>query len=182
MPASPDSLIEDLSRTPPVDLCDHWLFRNMGARLQPASPGDRSYQGTLFRVYAPHARSVSVIGSFNHWDGSSHPMHRNDEGVWQLFIPEVAAGALYKYEIYDQCGRLLPHKADPVGLYAEQPPGNASIVYDPDAYTWQDQVWKYHSGIDRPVSIYEVHLGSWRRRNGQWLSYEQLADELIPMQ
>ena len=151
----------------------------LGGRLQKVQWLGQEYNGVMFRVYAPHARSISVIGSFNHWDGRCHPMHSSRDGIWRLFIPGVGAGALYKFEIRNQSGDLLPHKADPYGYYAEQPPGNASIVYDPQRYIWQDQHWHDHSGMDRPVSIYEVHLGSWRKEKGDWIGYRALAEQLI---
>ena len=88
-------------------------------------------------------------------------------GIWRLFIPEVTAGDLYKFELKDQNRQLLPHKADPFAFYAQQPPGNASIVYDSRQYQWQSKAWRQHQGLDRPVSIYEVHLGSWKKGQ-QW--------------
>ena len=164
----------------PVDMQSHRLYEYMGARLQRVKLGQQEYSGVMFRVYAPAARSVSVIGSFNHWDARYHPMHVTDEGIWELFIPDITAGELYKFEIRNQQNQLLPHKADPYGLFAEQPPGNASIIYDSNVYQWQDQDWKSHSNLERAVSIYEVHLGSWRKKEGRWLTYRELAEELIP--
>ena len=164
----------------PVDMQSHRLYEYMGARLITARLEDQEYPGVFFRVHAPNARSVSLIGSFNHWDVRFHPMHISDEGIWELFIPDISAGELYKFEIRDQQSQLLPHKADPFGLFAEQPPGNASIIYDSNAYQWQDQSWKSHSGLERAVSIYEVHLGSWRKKDDRWLTYEELAEQLIP--
>ena len=163
-----------------VDMQSHRLYEYMGARLQTVEFNRQKYQGVTFRVYAPNARSVSVIGSFNHWDARFHPMNVNEDGIWELFIPGVQAGELYKFEIRDKQNQLLPHKADPFGLFAEQPPGNASIIYDPDTYQWQDKNWKSHPGLERAVSIYEVHPGSWRRREGRWLTYRELAEQLIP--
>ena len=164
----------------PVDVRSHWMFLYMGARQLTLELNEQAYSGVMFRVYAPNARSVNIIGSFNHWDGRVHQMNSSDDGVWQLFIPDISDGALYKFEVRNQDSQLLPHKADPFGYYAEQPPGNASIIYNPDNYLWQDSSWKSHCGVDKAVSIYEVHLGSWRRNNGNWLNYKELAEKLIP--
>jgi 1,4-alpha-glucan branching enzyme len=104
-------------------------------------------------------------------------------GIWEIFLPGVDAGARYKYEMLDQLGRLLPLKTDPYGNFHEAPPGNASIVYESN-YQWQDASWlsgrRMSPNLDAPVSIYEVHLGSWRRGDGgQFLSYRELAAELV---
>ncbi|AMO55335.1 glycogen branching protein [Endozoicomonas montiporae] len=165
-------------------------YRYMGARLVSITAvAGQDVQGAMFRVYAPHARSVALVGSFNGWDARLHPMQASDDGIWRLFIPHVCAGDLYKFELRDLEGTLLPHKSDPYGFYAEQPPGNASIVYDQDRYRWQDSNWLHQGQLQQPVSVYEVHLGSWRREgrrekqlNGEdrWLTYQELANELIP--
>ncbi len=162
------------------------LYRYLGAHLETleAEAGGR-VSGVRFSVYAPAARSVSVVGPFNDWDGRRHPMQSSYEGVWRLFVPGLKTGALYKFEIKGPDGQQLPAKADPFGFYSEQAPGNASIVLDQDAYAWGDDDWLaarrdggYRS--DRPMSIYEVHAGSWRRTDGRSLSYRELADELVP--
>ena len=162
----------------PDDFCH--LYRFMGAKLTTIRLPDHHYTGVMFRVFAPNALSVSVIGSFNHWDGRFHQMARREDGLWSLYIPGVEEGAIYKFEIRDQSGQLLPHKSDPFSDYMEQAPGNASIVYDCTTYKWQDHQWHDHAGVDRAVSIYEIHLGSWRRKEGRCLTYQELADELIP--
>ena len=162
------------------------LFRYLGAhpdRLEREAGGE--VEGVRFAVYAPAARSVSVVGDFNDWDGRRHPMQSSYEGVWRLFLPGLAAGALYKFEVKGPDGQRLPSKADPFGYYSEQPPGNASIVFDPDGYAWQDDDWmrrRREGGYrnDLPMSIYEVHAGSWRRRDGRSLTYRELADALVP--
>ncbi len=143
--------------------------------------------GVRFAVFAPNATAVSVIGNFNHWDGRCHPMEKTQCGHWVLFIPGLTAGTHYKYEVKDPMGNRLPHKADPVGFYAEQYPSHASVVYDHSTYTWQDAEWQARQAqIDRyesPMSIYEVHLGSWRRKpeeQNRSLNYRELADTLIP--
>ncbi|MEJ2516323.1 MAG: 1,4-alpha-glucan branching enzyme, partial [Gammaproteobacteria bacterium] len=145
------------------------LYRYLGAHpevLEGEAGGETS--GVRFAVYAPAARSVSVVGPFNDWDGRRHPMQSSYEGVWRLFVPGLEPGALYKFELKGPDGQQLPAKADPFGFYSEQPPGNASIVMDPMAYNWQDEGWvaaRREGGYraDRPMSIYEVHAGSWRR-------------------
>jgi 1,4-alpha-glucan branching enzyme len=140
--------------------------------------------GTAFAVWAPSARSVSVVGDFNNWDGRLHPMRSlGGSGVWELFVPGVEPGARYKYEVRAQ-NRSLHLKADPVAFAAERPPETASVVFRPD-HEWRDADWVERrataSQLDRPISIYEVHLGSWRRNSledNRALSYLELADEL----
>ena len=142
-------------------------------------------QGTHFAVWAPNAERVSVVGDFNIWDGRRHPMRKRGlTGVWEIFVPGVGDGVSYKYEIKGQGGQLLPLKADPVGFGAEHPPATASVVRDIRATDWQDADWMAnrwrHQAIDAPVSIYEVHLGSWRRAPGnRMLSYAELAEQLV---
>ncbi len=143
-------------------------------------------RGVQFAVWAPNASRVSVVGSFNDWDGRRNPMRFHPaNGVWDTFIPGLAAGDYYKFELLDANGHLLPLKADPFARRCEPPPGNASVVHD-DHYPWQDGDWmaRRHEalGLNQPMSTYEVHLGSWRRRAQQgnrWLSYRELADELV---
>ncbi|MDP0589249.1 MAG: 1,4-alpha-glucan branching protein GlgB [Candidatus Endonucleobacter bathymodioli] len=168
------------------DVDSNALYRHLGAhKLEHHFNTKSIVAGILFRVYAPNASSVSVIGSFNNWDGRIHPMASANDGIWRLFLPGVVAGDLYKYEIHDQQGRRLPLKSDPFGEYIEQWPGLASIVYDREKYCWSDVNWlknrKNIQGCDQPFSIYEVHAGSWKRHaNGDFLSYQELASELIP--
>ena len=141
--------------------------------------------GVHFAVWAPNAGRVSVVGPFNNWDGRRHPMrlHPNN-GVWDLFIPALGPGELYKFELLDARGRLLPLKADPFARRMEPPPGNASIVHYDD-YHWQDDNWISERGdkiaLDKPMATYEVHLGSWRRNmdENRSLSYLELATELV---
>ncbi len=141
--------------------------------------------GTAFAVWAPNAWRVSVVGDFNRWDGRRLPMRlRHACGVWELFVPQVSEGALYKYEILGPRGELLPLKADPVAFTAERPPHTASRVFDPDRIAIADEAWRAKRGgaYDRPVSIYEVHLGSWRRvpaEGGRPLGYDELAEQLV---
>ncbi len=142
--------------------------------------------GVHFAVWAPNARRVAVVGDFNRWDGRRHVMRlRFGTGVWEIFVPAIGEGTLYKYEIVGADGELLPLKSDPVGFGAELRPSTASIVRRTDRFTWTDQAWM--SARERgerrrtPLSIYEVHLGSWRRGyHGEWLSYDDLAKTLVP--
>ena len=158
------------------------LYDKLGAHIDRAL----GISGVHFAVWAPNALRVSVIGDFNDWDGRRHVMRFHPSiGVWDIFIPEIGAGTLYKYELLDAAGKLLPLKSDPFAQFAEPPPHNASIVYE-SKYTWHDSVWmaKRHGvmGLDKPQSIYEVHLSSWRRRvheDNRWLTYAELADELV---
>lgn len=162
------------------------LYRHLGAHtLTHHFNSKRNTTGVLFRVYAPHARSVSIIGSFNNWDGRIYPMASADDGIWRLFVPGLKPGDLYKYEIHDAQGQKLPLKADPFASYAEQWPGLASIVYAQNRYQWKDQPWLEKRGqlhdYQQPLSIYEVHAGSWKRKaDGQLLNYRELAHELVP--
>ena len=171
-----------------VDHAPENLYNQLGAQLVELDVGlDAPVSGTRFAVLAPNASAVSVIGDFNYWDGSCHPMQKTSMGYWVLFIPGVHAGASYKYQIKDTHGNQLPHKADPVGFSAEQYPSHASMVFDHSQYQWQDQQWQERTGYDKytqPMSIYEVHLGSWKRPDAdsarRYLTYHELADELIP--
>lgn len=158
------------------------LYDRLGARPMRLLGVD----GVHFAVWAPNAARVSVVGDFNGWDGRRHAMRLHPGvGVWDIFIPGIAVGTQYKFELLDALGRLLPLKADPFARRSEPPPGNASIVYE-STYRWTDEAWmERQSGamaLDRPQSVYEVHLGSWRRcvdDNARSLSYRELADELV---
>jgi 1,4-alpha-glucan branching enzyme len=162
------------------------LFRHFGAH--PATLENetgRTVSGVRFAVHAPAARSVSVVGDFNDWNGRCHPMQSSYEGAWRLFVPGLRPGCLYKYELKGPDGERLPLKTDPFGFYTEQPPGYASIVAPAEPYPWQDDAWiqrRRAEGYrnDQPLAIYELHAGSWRRRDGRQLSYGELADELVP--
>jgi 1,4-alpha-glucan branching enzyme len=143
--------------------------------------------GTHFAVWAPAAQRVSVVGDFNYWDGRRHVMRRRGgTGVWEIFVPGVADGAAYKYEIRGPDGSVGPLKADPVGFGAQHPPETASIVRDISGYGWHDGPWMDKRAAlnrrDAPISIYEVHLGSWKRlwdQGGRPLSYKEAAEDLV---
>lgn len=142
--------------------------------------------GVRFAVWAPNARRVSVVGDFNGWDGRRHPMRlRRECGVWEIFIPGIGPGECYKYEIKGRFGELLALKADPCAFYAEKSPATASVVFGLGDFEWQDEEWMARrekaNARDAPMSIYEVHLGSWKRgHDGRYLTYRELADQLIP--
>jgi len=158
---------------------EHRIYEKLGAHLRIVD----GVPGVSFAVWAPSATRVSVVGNFNHWDGRYHPMRSlGASGVWELFIPGLGEHELYKYELRDSRGHLHL-KTDPYGTYFEAPPNNASIVWDPEAYEWGDADWIHRrradaDRLDRPMSIYEVHLGSWRRRpedGDRPLNYRELA-------
>lgn len=144
------------------------------------------HDGVHFAVWAPNASRVSVVGDFNGWDGRRHVMRkRRDTGVWEIFIPGAHEGQCYKYELLDPQGKLLPLKSDPMGFAAEMRPRTASKVARTDNFTWSDEAYmsERRSGDPRrrPMSVYEVHLGSWQHRDdGSFLSYDELADRLVP--
>jgi 1,4-alpha-glucan branching enzyme len=156
------------------------LWQVLGAHLITHEGVD----GVHFAVWAPNAERVSVVGNFNVWDGRRHPMRRRGPtGVWEIFVPGLGEGETYKYEIRGPGGALLPLKADPVGFGSEHPPANASVVRRIGG-TFTDQDWMATRGarqsVDAPISVYEVHLGSWRRAPGdRMLSYEELAEQLV---
>jgi len=145
-------------------------------------------RGVHFAVWAPSARRVSVVGDFNRWDGRVHPLReRGSSGIWEIFIPELREGTIYKFEIIDSHGNVIPLKADPYAFRSELRPNTGSIVADLTTYSWNDADWLSQRAtknwFESPVSIYEVHLGSWRRvpeEQDRWLTYRELADRLIP--
>ncbi len=185
-----ESLLEDPYRFgPALGDTDIWLLSE-GTHLRPFEVlGARQFgmdgiDGTRFAVWAPNASRVSVVGDFNLWDGRRHPMRlRRECGVWELFLPGVGQGARYKYELHAADGQLLPLRADPYALQAELRPATASIVAPlppPVAPAPQRQS---ANALDAPMSIYEVHLGSWRRvvgENNRWLDWDELAQTLVP--
>ncbi len=160
----------------------HWRsFDRLGAQVRTID----GVRGVNFAVWAPNAQAVSIVGDFNEWDGRRHPMRKHiPSGFWELFVPGLEAGAIYKYRI--RSGALAQDKCDPYAFAAELPPRTASMVWDLSRYAWNDQAWlagrSEAQGLDRPMSFYEVHLGSWRRdpnRPHQWLGYRELAHQLV---
>ena len=141
-------------------------------------------QGYLFRVYAPEAKKVSVMGEFNDWNRDADYMTRDEQGIWEKFIPNIPEYAAYKYSVWAKSGDVFD-KSDPYGFHFETRPGNATKAYDLDGYEWGDASWldwrKKHLPYSNPVNIYECHLGSWKmHEDGNFYSYRQLADELVP--
>ncbi len=141
--------------------------------------------GTYFAVWAPSAKSVSVIGDFNYWNAGEHELNvRWDaSGIWEGFIPEVDKGTKYKYKIHSHNNDIWTEKADPFARFCEQPPNTASLVWDAP-YHWKDTKWmdtrEDKNGLDKPYSIYEVHLASWKKKNGwESLTYIEMADQLV---
>lgn len=158
------------------------LYKNLGAHRIDLDFYGRRIKGVRFAVFAPHARSVSVVGDFNHWDGRVHPMGASGEGIWRLFIPDIEIGQGYKFEIHTQQGDSLPHKTDPFGFYIDQFPSFASRVFDHERYVWGDDAWRQRPKPDllrEPLNIYEVHLGSWRWQDGRPMTYRELASALV---
>ncbi|MFK8015666.1 MAG: 1,4-alpha-glucan branching enzyme, partial [Gammaproteobacteria bacterium] len=175
------SLLSDLDLHLIGEGTHEYLYRRLGANLATID----GIKGVHFAVWAPNARRVSVVGGFNGWDGRCHGLRKHhDGGIWDIFIPGVDEGALYKFEIVDAHDKLLPLKSDPMARWCEPAPGNAARVHH-STYRWQDDDWmarrSAHTALEAPISIYEVHLGSWRRHRDEdrALSYEELADELI---
>lgn len=143
-------------------------------------------KGVRFAVWAPNASQVALVGEHNHWDGQVDLMHpQGNSGIWAVFKPHMKSGMHYKYELHDAGGHLLPLKADPYARQMERPPATASMVPADSDYQWQDQAWlqqrRASTTHDAPISIYEVHAGSWQRKYGwQQLSYRELAATLLP--
>ncbi len=160
------------------------LYDKLGAHFAE----HQGVKGVRFAVWAPNAKRVSLVGTFNNWDGRVNPMRlRVGCGVWELFIPGLCEGDLYKFEIKGAHGELLPLKSDPFAFYSEKRPSTASVIYDIEKYKWKDTNWeetrKKINSHDYPMSVYEVHMGSWKRvtEEGQrYLTYRELADDLVP--
>lgn len=161
----------------------HEIYKKLGAHLLTMD----GVSGVAFAVWAPNAKRVSVVGNFNNWDGRINVMRKHIScGLWDIFIPNLKEGEYYKFEIKTQNDYILS-KSDPMATYAEVRPKNASIVFDINNYRWDDGEWmearKNTNTYDRPMSIYEVHLGSWRRKGDggtEFLTYREFADYLVP--
>lgn len=177
---------------PQMSEYDRYLFNNgtnyeiyntLGAQLVTID----GVSGTIFRVWAPSAKRVSILGNFNYWDGRVHQMRvLGNSGIWELFLPDIGQGEPYKFEVKTQHNALL-EKADPFQFFAEIRPKTASIVWGLNGYAWNDAAWlaerKSRKSYEQPMSTYEVHLGSWRRDPAdpaRLLSYQELAGALIP--
>jgi 1,4-alpha-glucan branching enzyme len=199
LPGGQRQLIEDPYRFPPMleatdlrlfaEARDFELYRKLGAHPRTCE----GVGGVFFGVWAPNAQTVSVVGDFNRWDARCHPMRaRGDAGLWELFIPGLKPGTIYKYAIASQRDNYQVLKADPYAFAAELRPETASVVWDLSGYAWHDDDWlagrQQRQSLAAPLAIYEVHLGSWRRAPtpddphgpGRWLTYRELADRLIP--
>lgn len=185
--------VEDPYRFPPVlsdadarklsKFDDRSSYRILGAH--PAKM--EGVTGVTFAVWAPNASHVALVGDFNGWDGRRHGMRRRHEcGCWEIFMPDLGSGDLYKYEIKSAPGTKPLIKSDPYGFGSEHPPGSASVVRDLRGYSWSDGPWmkqrEQKQALDAPLCFYEVHLGSWRRKpeeDHRWLSYREIAEELV---
>jgi 1,4-alpha-glucan branching enzyme len=188
------ALIDDPYRFPPVlGELDVWLLGE-GSHRRPYEVLGAAHRvmlgvpGTSFAVWAPNASQVSVVGDFNHWDARRHPMRvRRECGVWEIFLPGVGVGAHYKYQIRARDGEVLPQKSDPYALQCELRPATASVVARMPPVAPRSEARQRANALDAPVSIYEVHLGSWRRKpdhahsgHGRFLNWDELADTLVP--
>ena len=157
------------------------LYEKLGAHLIEVD----GVKGVYFAVWAPSARSVSVVGDFNYWIQGDHQLNVrwDSSGIWEGFIPGLEKGTTYKYKIQSNNNGIITEKADPFALYCENPPHTASVIWDLN-YNWKDTEWmkirKNHNDLDKPYSVYEVHLGSWKRNaEGNFLTYLELAEELV---
>lgn len=156
-------------------------YEKLGAHVREVS----GIRGVQFGVWAPNAMRVSIVGDFNRWDGRANPMRSRPTGVWEIFLPGLSEGDFYKFEIRSRAGEILTLKSDPYGFAAEVRPKSSSIVATLDGHDWNDAAWmSARAQFDwqhAPISIYELHFGSWRRGpDGRWLTYAEMADQLIP--
>ncbi|MBV8265362.1 MAG: 1,4-alpha-glucan branching enzyme, partial [Planctomycetaceae bacterium] len=158
-------------------------FERLGAHIRE----HEGVRGVHFAVWAPNAMRVSVIGDFNRWDGRRHPMRScGSSGIWEIFIPDLGQGEIYKFEIKSRYNSYLVQKADPYGFASELRPKTASIVWDVTSFRWNDDDWmrdrERTQDLHSPIAIYEVHLGSWKRKveeGNRFLNYRELADDLV---
>jgi 1,4-alpha-glucan branching enzyme len=159
------------------------LWEVLGARVHHYQGSLESVSGASFAVWAPSARAVQLKAGFNSWDGREHPMRQlGHSGVWELFVPDVGSGTAYKFNVLGADGEWR-EKADPMAFHTEVPPATASVVFEP-TYTWGDDEWMAarptRTPQQQPMATYEMHLGSWRKKNGETLTYAELADQLVP--
>jgi 1,4-alpha-glucan branching enzyme len=157
------------------------LYEKLGAHLIEVD----GVKGVYFAVWAPSARTVSVVGDFNYWIQGEHQLQVrwDSSGIWEGFIPGIEQGTTYKYKIQSNNGGIITEKADPFAFYCEKPPHTASVVWDLE-YKWKDKKWmqtrKEHNDLDKPYSVYEVHLGSWKRKEeNRFLTYLEFAEDLV---
>jgi len=158
------------------------LYEKLGAHLIEVD----GIKGVYFAVWAPSARTVSVVGDFNYWIQGEHQLQVrwDSSGIWEGFIPGIEQGTTYKYKIQSNIGGVITEKADPFAFYCEKPPHTASVIWDLD-YKWKDKKWmqtrKEHNDLDKPYSVYEVHLGSWKRHGeeNRFLTYQEYAEDLV---
>jgi len=158
-------------------------FERLGAHIRVID----GFRGVHFAVWAPNAQRVSVVGNFNHWDGRRHPMRNcGSTGIWEIFIPDLDQGEVYKFEIKSRYQSYLVQKTDPYGFAAEVRPKTASIVWDITDFVWNDSEWMANrdktQSLQSPIAVYEVHLGSWKRKveeGNRFLTYRELADDLV---
>lgn len=187
-----DTLVDPYAFGPQLSDFDLYLIGegshlNLYERLGAHPSRVDGVSGVTFAVWAPNARRVSVAGDFNTWNELQHPMRMRSSGIWELFLPDVPLGAQYKYSILSWNGEFHGLKSDPFAFYAEHRPGTASKVWDISGYVWGDGDWMNNlargNGLDAPIAVYEMHLGSWRPDPGQdnWnVSYRELAHQLAP--
>ena len=158
------------------------IHKKLGAHVREIN----GVTGVNFAVWAPNAQSISLVGNFNEWDGRRHPMTKQvPSGVWELFLPELGPGEIYKFRVTDCYGQQV-EKSDPFGFYSELPPRTASIVVELNDYQWTDGKWmerrESQNALEQPMSVYELHLGSWKqeedRENG-WMNYRDIAHQLV---
>ena len=158
------------------------IYEKLGAHVREIE----GIQGVNFAVWAPNAQSISVVGDFNDWDARRNPMRKRiPSGIWELFIPELKPGEIYKFRVTDCHGQQV-EKSDPFGFYSELPPRTASVISELDGYQWNDDRWmekrKGENPLERPISVYELHLGSWRHEEGKehgWMNYREIAHQLV---
>jgi 1,4-alpha-glucan branching enzyme len=158
-------------------------FERLGAHVR----DHEGFRGVHFAVWAPNAMRVSVVGDFNHWDGRRHPMRNcGPTGIWEIFLPDLGQGEVYKFEVKSQHHSYLVQKSDPYGFAAELRPKTASIVWEVTKFDWDDDDWmanrEKNQSLHSPIAVYEVHLGSWRRKveeGNRFLTYRELADQLV---